>query len=172
MRPANENGSSTTRPLLAEGDQIGSVRQYRGRLDVPHETRLRKCQKHPPSRITLALFETQSCRARKGVVIVVPGFAHGDQPAVGHVVALYSGAMDLPGARATIGSKKANEPVSRYGCSDAPSNSPHDPRHAAERKKQRGPRELLGHPGVFKKSIKPILRDAALHYEVWRMLKS
>src|SRR5262249_17254162 len=72
MRPVNDNGSSTTRPLVGEGDQGGAVRQYLGRLDAPHETHLRKRQKHPPSRIDLSALEAQSCRAREGVVVVVP----------------------------------------------------------------------------------------------------
>jgi hypothetical protein len=138
------------------------VRKDAGGLHAPHETEPGEQRQHPPSRIELARSETELGGAGKSVVVVVPGFTHGDQPAVGHVVALHAGSLDMPGAKAGVVCKIADQPVSGYRHRHPRSNAPDHPGHATERQEQQRPWQLLQHPGTLQEPVEAVLGNAAL----------
>src|SRR6185295_739101 len=87
---------------FAQRYEIWPRRQQIRGLDAPNETEPGQRHQHPPTGVGFPLLETELRRRREGVVVVVPGFTHRDQPTVGHVVALHARAADVPGAATNV----------------------------------------------------------------------
>src|SRR5215510_4027761 len=100
------------------------------------------------------------------MMIVVPGFAHRDQAAIGYVVALHARTIDMPGARPAIVREVADQPVSGDAGRHPQRDAPNDPWHAADSKEHERPRNLLRHPGALDKLIEAILAHAPLHHQL------
>src|ERR1700738_5515886 len=166
-------GGSCTAPrndgVIDERNKVGPRRKRIGRLKIPHETEARKQNEHRPARIRFARAQPKARRGRECMMIVVPGLAHGDEPAIANIVSLHARALDVPGARAAIVREIADEPMSRYRNRHAHGDPPNKPGQTTENEKQASPRELLHHPSALNELIKPILRDASFHDQAGRM---
>src|SRR5215468_2481573 len=92
---------TSSAPLVAS-NQIGAMRQLVRRLHVPYQAHMAKRRQHPPARIPLTFFDSEARRAWEGVMIIVPCLTHSDEATTGHVVALHSSALDMPGAWTTV----------------------------------------------------------------------
>src|SRR3954453_4995428 len=60
------------------------------RLDIGCEADCLECPGHPPTKIDLAREDADVCRPREGLMVVVPAFAHTDQPGEPDIIALGS----------------------------------------------------------------------------------
>src|SRR5579872_4769365 len=105
-------------------------------------------------------------------MVVVPGLAHRDQRAKGYVIALHSGAFDVPGAPTAVVGKIADQPMTGDADGNARRDAPDQPRHSANRKEENCPRQLLCSPGPLDKAVEAILGNTALENQQWRVGQS
>src|SRR5262249_44501874 len=92
-----------------------------------------------------------------------------DQAAVGHVVALNTGTLDVPGSRPAIVGEIADEPMSGDRRGNARRDAPDKPGHAADGVEQDRPGQLLRHEGAINKLIEAVVAYAPLEHELGRM---
>src|SRR5262245_31467096 len=107
------------------------MRKILRRPDRPCEPAAFKHPDEHPAGISLTRQQTELCRARKRVVVVVPTLAHAEPCCDGNVVTLHAGAHDVPAHRAAAVCEVTYQPVAGDGDADASADSPHHPAPAS-----------------------------------------
>ncbi len=123
---------------------------------IPNQPYPLQQPQHPPTRVPFAGEQAKPGRARKGVVIVMPGFAHGQQRGEQDVAPLHGGPVHLVVHLPLVVCKVADQPVPQHPCSDTGTDAPKHKAPAAPQEEQDGPRKLLSHPGAFQELVEAI----------------
>src|SRR6185437_5357496 len=122
----------------------------------------------PPAGIALAWEKPQPRRTWKGVMVVVPAFAHRNQPGDANIMALHRCAVHNPALPAPAMREMPDKPMTGYANADTHADSPYQPGRAAQQVKQQCPGQLLHHPGAFEAAIETVLHQARLQLEPGR----
>src|ERR1700682_528892 len=96
---------------IGQAPKSGSPGKVVPRFDVRGEASRLKRLDQPPAQIDLAWKKAHLRRTRKGVMVVVPAFAHADQSCELDVVSLSCRAIDDPALSALAMGEMADQPM-------------------------------------------------------------
>ena len=113
-------------PRTVDATEFRARRQVTGQPAVPYQVQLAQPQQYPPPRVPFACMQSQFCRTRKGMMIVVPGLAHRQQRGELDIASLYRGAVDNMMHAAMVVGEMTDQPVPRDSRRDPRAHAPDD----------------------------------------------
>ena len=164
------SGAAERRRQLRSGTRLGRCGSAAGVLTPQtRPSRASTTSTHQPGSVSPAP-QAQPRRAREGVMVVVPGLAHGDRarnrarcsPARPRPRCARSAARDCGRSSRPASARSPRRPRARA--------MPHTSHGMPPmREEQHRPGQLLRHPGALDELVEAILGDAPLHHQLGRM---
>ncbi|KAK0343955.1 hypothetical protein LTR94_016398 [Friedmanniomyces endolithicus] len=150
-----------TKPIRHRLDHILATTLFRGLGPMLSGTQPFQQLNEPEPPVALARVEADLRRAGIGVVVVVPGLAHGGDGGPGDVMGLDARLAHQPGLRTATVGQMADEPVADDAGRDPGADAPDHETPAAHQPQRRRDRKLLQHPGPSQEPIEGIAADPA-----------